>query len=324
MTHSTDLITAYLLDGAGKAQKIGWDEINSWKPKDGILWTHLNYTSKTAAQWLVKDSGVDKINAKSMLVAETRPRTVMTAENLLVFLRGVNLNPGKDPEDMISIRVWLDKNRVITTARHKLLSIEDIERALSLGQGPSTTAEFLTTLNDRLLDHMSDAIETLEEEVDALEEAVLTTESYFLRPKIADARRECTTIRRYLAPQKEALSRLYREESPLLTAVDRARTRESSDRIIRYIEDLDSARERASITQEELTSRLSEQMDHRMYILSVVAVIFLPLTFITGLLGINVGGIPGTNYKWAFLWVCIGMVLILGLTFWWSHRKKWI
>jgi zinc transporter len=122
-----------------------------------------------------------------------------------------------------------------------------------------------------------------------------------LRTRIADIRRETISLRRYLAPQREAMSRLYSERVEWLSDRDRMNLREISDRAMRFIEDLDSARERATVTQEELLSRLSEQMNRRMYVLSIVAAVFLPLGFLTGLLGINVGGIPGAENKNAFL-----------------------
>jgi zinc transporter len=94
--------------------------------------------------------------------------------------------------------------------------------------------------------------------------------------------------------------------------------------LTRYLEDLDAARERAAVTQEELVSRLSEQMDNRMYVLSVVAAIFLPLGFLTGLLGINVGGIPGAEYKAAFAIFCtfLGAIAIIELIIF--RKKKWM
>ena len=75
--------------------------------------------------------------------------------------------------------------------------------------------------------------------------------------------------------------------------------REIAERTSRFVEDIDAAKDRAAITQEELNSRLSEQMNKAMYVLSIVAAIFLPLGLLTGLLGINVGGIPGAENKWA-------------------------
>jgi zinc transporter len=324
MSDQDSLIVAYLLDRKGSGKKIGWEEINAWEPEQGLLWVHMDFTADYTAEWLNEHSGLDKITSKALVLEESRPRSVISPNGLLMFLRGVNLNPGHDPEDMVSIRIWVDQHRIITTRKRHLLSVDDIRLAISEGIGPKTPADFLIKLNDCLINRMSDVVGDIDDQSDELEEEVLTTESHLLRPKIADIRRESIMIRRYLAPQREALNRMYLEETPLLNQTDRIRLREATDRIIRCIEDLDSARERASITQEELTSRLSEQMDKRMYILSLVAVIFLPLSFVTGLLGINVGGIPGVNYKWAFLIVCTILSGFALLLIWLFYKKKWI
>ncbi len=100
--------------------------------------------------------------------------------------------------------------------------------------------------------------------------------------------------------------------------------RETSDRMMRYIEDLDSSRERASVAQEELMSRLSENMEKRMYVLSIVSTVFLPLSFFTGLLGINVGGIPGAENKTAFLIVCLILSGFAAIQFLIFKLKKWV
>ncbi len=318
------LIAAYVLDGKGGGRSIGWDEIKTWTEDQGTLWMHMDYSVKKTWHWLSKSSGLDAMTAKAMVVEDSRPRSVVSEQGVLLFLRGVNLNPGQEPEDMVSIRLWLEKNRVITTRRRLLLSIQDIYTAFDKGLGPKNAAELLTFLNGCLINRMANVIDDISDRVDALESEVATSESHLLRPKIADIRREAILIRRYLAPQREALYRLQIEEIPFLGKTDQLNLREGNDRLIRYIEELDTVRDRASITQEELASRLSEQMDKRMYVLSVVALIFLPLTFLTGLLGINVGGIPGADYKWSFLIVCTGLGVITLLTMWYLHIKKWV
>jgi zinc transporter len=100
--------------------------------------------------------------------------------------------------------------------------------------------------------------------------------------------------------------------------------REIADRTTRYVEDLDSARDRAAVTQDELNSRLSERMNKTMYVLSIVAGIFLPLGLLTGLLGINVGGIPGTQSPFAFLIVCALLVLVAILQAVLFKRMRWL
>ena len=91
---------------------------------------------------------------------------------------------------------------------------------------------------------------------------------------------------------------------------------------MRYIEDLESARDRAAVTQEELSARLAEDMNRNTYLLSIVAALFLPLGFITGLLGINVGGIPGADVKWAFAAVCGMLAVIVALQVWLFRRFR--
>ncbi len=127
-----------------------------------------------------------------------------------------------------------------------------------------------------------------------------------------------------MAPQREAISRLQSEKMSWLTAEDSVRLREVYDHLTRYLEDLDAARERAAVTQEELVSRLSEQTNNRMYVLSIVAAIFLPLGFLTGLLGINVGGIPGAEYKAAFTIFCMFLVAIVIIELIIFKKKKWM
>ena len=131
-------------------------------------------------------------------------------------------------------------------------------------------------------------------------------------------------MRRYIAPQRDVLFRLYSEHPEWISDKLKEHLRELSERTTRFVEDLDSARDRAAITHEELHSRLSEQMNKTMYLLSIVAAIFLPLGLVTGLLGINVGGIPGTENKLAFWIVTFFIILIAFILIGLFRRVKWL
>lgn len=324
MENSDKLIAAYILDGKGGGQKVEWNEIRQWTPQDGLLWVHLNFTAPEAQQWIREESQLEEVIGDVLLAEESRPRVTAFDDGLLVALRGVNLNPGADPEDMVSLRIWTEKNRIITTRRRRLLSVADLCSAIEKGKGPRTPGEFLEDVADRLMSRMGGVIGDLEDKVAELEEAVLLKESHELRPQLAAIRRDAIYLRRYMAPQREAISRLQSEKISWLTDEDRLRLREVYDHLTRYIEDLDAARERAAVTQEELSSRLSEQMDTRMYVLSIVAAIFLPLGFLTGLLGINLGGIPGAEYRAAFAIFCLVLVVVLLAEIVIFKKKKWM
>lgn len=323
-TDNDGLVLAYILDGKGGGKRVGWDEIGTWQPEDGILWMHLNYSFPNVQEWLFDEGGLDAVIGEALTEEDSRPRCTPFHEGLLLGLRGVNLNPGADPEDMVGIRIWIEKDRIITTRRRRVLSIADIQKTIEQGNGPESMGDFLVQLAGRMMDRMRQVIDNLEDSVADLEDQILTAESHQLRSQLADLRRQAISLRRYLSPQREALSRLLTEKMQWLDEKDRIGLREDYDRLARYIEDLDEARDRAAVTQEELVNRLSEQMNTKMYILSVVAAIFLPLGFLTGLLGINVGGIPGAENKLGFTIFVLLLVVVVIFQIWLFKKKKWL
>ena len=136
-------------------------------------------------------------------------------------------------------------------------------------------------------------------------------------------RRQIATVRRYLAPQRDALESLNRLADKLLEKKQIFALREQSDRITRYIEDLDLVRERALVAQEELMNRVAHEQNARTYLFSVVATIFLPITFISGLFGMNTAGLPGLEDDISF-WLVAGLMLVMSAgVIIWLRMKKW-
>lgn len=177
---------------------------------------------------------------------------------------------------------------------------------------------------DRLLSRMGPIIADLDDGIDELEEQIISSTSASQRGELWQLRRQAISLRRYISPQRDAIAKLVTERISWIDTHANQRLREIADRITRYVEDLDSARERAAIVQDELSTRLSEQMNRNMYVLSVIAGIFLPLTLITGLLGINVGGIPGEKWPWAFAVVTAGLIFTGVIEYLLFRRLKWI
>src|SRR3546814_9317673 len=123
---------------------------------------------------------------------------------------------------------------------------------------------------------------------------------------------------RFRSPQRQAVERLAQTDCPWLEPADHIHLREAADRCARMAEELEAVRERAALAHEELTDLRGEQLDRRSLIVSIVALIFLPVTFITGLLGMNVQGIPFAHQPWAFWGVfafCVLIALAVGLSF---------
>jgi len=318
------LICASLFDGKGGGQELDWNGVTAWKPGDGLLWVHLDRTGARARNWIENESAMDPVLIRTILAPDLRPRVLPVGDALFVTLRGINLNPGADPEDMVAVRVWAEPGRIISVRHRRLMAVQDIRDRLSAGNGPCTTGDFLVRLADGLIDRMSGIIGDLEDRVDELEDRVLTGGQADLRGELSDIRRVAITLRRYLAPQRDAMNRLHAEPVAWLTALDHAMLREIADRTTRYVEDLDAARERAAVVQEELAARMADRMNRTMYVLTVLSAILLPPSLLTGLLGINVGGMPGVDHPWAFA-IVAGLILGVGLLEFVLLRKlKWI
>ncbi|GJL66599.1 MAG: zinc transporter ZntB [Nitrospirales bacterium] len=324
MTTEQGLVFACRLNGDGGGQSMTWDDINTWTSAQGALWIHLDRTGAGSRRWLQEESGLSPLIVEALLEEETRPRSMVLDDSVFITLRGVNLNPGADPEDMISIRLYIQPDRIITVRHRPLMTIQDIQASLTANTGPKTPGDLLAVLADRLMERMAPVVSQLDEEIDDLEEQIIGQASYQLRSRLGALRRQTISLRRYISPQREVIGHLHLAPLSWLTSTHRARIREVADHLIRYVEDLDAARDRMGVMQEELTGKLSEQMNKTMYILTVLAGIFLPITFVTGLLGINVGGIPGSEHPGAFMIVCVTLtlsgLLLVGVFRW----LKWL
>lgn len=324
MDNKNGLIHAYVLDNKGGAKELTFDELCSYEKEMGLLWAHFDYTCEDTIDWITNHSKIDDIAIEALLAEETRPRTTILNDSILLALRGVNLNPNSDPEDMVSIRLFINENIIISTKKRDLLSVNDVVDYLKNKKGPKNSAEFLIDLTDRLTMRMQDTINEMEEKTFYLEELSLSSQNAQLRTEISTLRRESISLQRYLNPQKEAISKLYHNKINWLSEYEKIQLREINDQVIRYTEELETVKDKTTLIQEEFSNKLNEQMNLRVYILSVISAIFLPLGFFTGLLGVNIGGIPGVEDKSAFTIFCIALCVIVVVQIIIFKKKKWI
>jgi len=318
------LIFGCLLNGKGGARTIGWPEVEAWTEKDGPLWIHLNEKSPRVQSWLAGRSGLTQITSEILLATESRPRVFHGKRGFVTILRGINTNPGSEPEDMVALRIWSDGKRVITVRGEKLKTPLDIlRRLMNTGNGPQTAPELYERLIARLTERLGLTIEALNEGLDKIEARMETESGAQLRREVSDLRRQLATLRRYIAPQREALGGLIVNPPEWFDDISRLRLRETADRTINYIEEVDSARELAFVLKDEISNQLTESTNKTLYVLAIVSGIFLPFGFLTGLFGINVGGMPGTDSSSAFLIFCGILVGLLIAELAIFKRLKW-
>lgn len=313
MTDQSHIINAYHIKGDGYGRLLQGDDIAKVIRDDALAWVHLDANNPQSRRWLEREiTYLDKIILDALLAEETRPRIMEFDQGALLILRGVNLNENSSPEDMISIRLWIDEHRIISLQKRPLRAVKELKEALEQGKGPKDSGDFISDLTAKLFEKMEPIFSDLDERLDDIEEKIIDEPDVTERAELTLIRKQAIIFRRYIAPQRDVMMYLRASELPWIRPADKRQMQESLDRVTRYTEDLDAIRERSQIVKDELASILSDKMNKNMYVLSVIAAIFLPLGFFTGLMGINIGGMPGVEDDQAF-WIFSGVLVLLVL-----------
>ncbi|MEE8624303.1 MAG: zinc transporter ZntB [Acidiferrobacterales bacterium] len=330
------IICSYLLDRKGRGQEISRAELGTNNFSGRLLWVHLDRAGTEGKLWLDEQSGVDPFVCDGLFesadvsterwISEGRPRCIVFEDGVIINLRGANLNPGAVANDMVVVRLWISPDKIISVRRRHMMAIDDIRESMAEGKGPRGPSEFVIMLTARLLERMGPVLAKFQRLVDDLEQVMITARNIELRSQIVELRRDAIEWRRHIAPQRRALESLMTAQVSWLGENDRTLLLDLIQDITKHVEDLDGVRERAIIIQDEISNQLSEQMNRTMFQLSLIAATFLPLGFLTGLLSMNLAGvpIPGASTPWAFWIVCTLLFVVGGVAVLVFRRLKWM
>ncbi|WP_105167493.1 zinc transporter ZntB [Pseudoalteromonas sp. T1lg23B] len=322
---NSGLVHAVQLDGLGGAIELSdLQDVAQLQAQNKPIWLHFDYSANDTIEWLKAQPFLEEWEWQALTTDETRPRVTQAQYGLLLFLRGVNLNPQQSPEDMVSIRCFVNENLLITFRKRQLMSAQDVLKLLKSKKGPCDIADLLSTLVQRLTARMQDVIYQIDEQLDTFEDCLDNNEGHIDAGVLSTTRRQTIALKRYLKPQKVAISELVDCQLSWLNDTAIHKLDEANNALSRYIEELESAIERAQVIQHSLSNQLSEQLNQRMYVMSVVAALFLPLGFLTGLLGVNIGGIPGTESPYAFAFFVVSLCLLTGGIGYYFKTKHWL
>lgn len=298
-------------DGAGGAKPVESHSADRGRDDTRFHWIQSDWRDDGLRKQLIDDFGVDPVLTEAALQTDTRPSHRRIGEAVLLILRGANLQPGSDAEDLISVRLVVEKARGFTLSRHRMRTTNQIASMLEAGDGPRNAGEFVAAYVDILVDNLTPVVARLSEDLDDVEDEVLDAAKQARDGPLADVRRRIIKLRRYLAPQREAMDALAKASPEWLSNEDRGRIRETGFRLAKIVDDLDAFRERGQLIQEEILFQISQRLSRNTFMLTLVAGIILPLTLLTGLFGMNVGGIPGGKWPWMFWSIAIGCALFL-------------
>ena len=213
---------------------------------------------------------------------------------------------------------------MIAASEINLLDLLGIEQWQQGNYAPVSSADLVARLALRAADRIEPLIEHLGNSLDNVEESLMRGQAKNSRDRLSRLRRNIVNFRRLVWPLRDVLNTLEIEDLPFLTARDRVRLRAAAARTDRLGDELQVLSERAVLVHEQLLDTRAEELNRSMLILASVTVVLMPLTVISGMLGMNLAGIPFADSPYAF-WIVAGGLVMLGIaTYLWLHKRKWL
>lgn len=315
-----DAVFAWIFDGKGGVRTLENGDIID---KDNPCWLHLNYAHSESAEWLATTPLLPNPVRDALSGESTRPRVTRMGDGTLITLRCINGSTDERPDQLVAMRLYIDEQLIISTRQRKVLALDDVVQDLNSGTGPSDIGGWLVDVCDALTDHASEFIEELHDKIIDLEDNLLDQQ---IPPRgfLALLRKQLIVMRRYMSPQRDVYARLASERFPWMNDDHRRRMQDIADRLGRGLDEIDACISRTAIMADEIAQVMQESLARRSYTMSLMAMVFLPSTFLTGLFGVNLGGIPGGDWRLGFSIFCIMLVVLIGGVTWWLHRSKWL
>lgn len=289
----------------------------------GMVWVHLTTTAEHAQGWLRGAASLPDYVVDPLTAQETRPRCDALDDGAFVNLRG-RTEEELDPSDMLaSVRIWAEQGRVISVTRKHLLATDAVEKDVMAGR-VLDPGDIITAFATAITADLDPVVADLGDDLDDCEQQLDAAHAFALRKSVTRVRVEAINYRRFLNPQRAALEKLASMPANWLGTDDRAHLAAAADRAARMAEEVEAIRERASLIHEALTDLRAEQLDQRSLIISIAAMVFLPLTFITGLYGMNVQGLWFAEQPWAFDAIAGLCVVIAVAVTGWFVARHWL
>jgi zinc transporter len=278
-------------------------------------WYHCQRDAKGIKTWLSNQS-IPLSVIDSLLAEDTRPIfEEYDEQNFLMILRGINLNENANPEDMLSVRVLFINGALITTRKIPSKTINVIRTALNDGFGPKTLPDLVIAIIDGLNKNIDNYLNSLENKISQYDSETELSE------ELMQTHKALFKMKRFIKPQQYAIDDLQNSNTSVADSKS-LRLRHSVNTIVRINETLDFYLGEIDLIKGELRQYHAEKMNQNTYLFSVIAAIFLPTSFLTGLAGVNLGGIPGTDSPIAFTLFCLSLCGIFTIEWWLLRRLR--
>jgi len=270
----------------------------------GDAWIDIEVADDDGRRWLASESGLDDEIIGRLIEPGLATYWRRFGNGLHFHVRAVVPGVDTSPNPFVDLGIWLEPGRIITVRHGKMLALDRVAEACSKGEGPSSSWELIVFVLSEGLSRMEQNLHDLTASIDQLEDEVLTGEGDAPIQRVAELQRRLVYARRFRVPLANMVSFISSQSGRDIEGELRDELDGMVHVVAQHQELLGLSIDRASALQGQIRDQLADSMNSATYRFTWVATVFLPLSFLTGLLGINVAGIPGNHDPLAFWLVC--------------------
>jgi zinc transporter len=318
---SSGLICGFRLRAEQSVEPIN-TSAGDWLNCDGPVWLHFNLADSRAQRWIAECPCLPEA-ARGRLLSDDRHVGLHPAgPGLAGALGDVHFEFETDPEQVGLLRVYVDEDRVITGRLHPLKIVDHLRREFLAGATVPTPILVLIRHVEELAELLDAVAVAQGDVVEEIEDRLLKHRGLQDGSELGRVRRLLARLRRQVGAQRQALAHLSHHPPRWCGEQDVERLRRATERIEGVAQDLEATQERSRLVQEEISNCLNEATNRNLYVLSIITAIFLPITLVTGIFGMNVGGLPWLEHPGGFAWVMAVMTLTTLATLGVLHWRK--
>ncbi|MGH8610993.1 MAG: CorA family divalent cation transporter [Gammaproteobacteria bacterium] len=303
------LVYGFLIGPDGRIVELSWSELDTvFAEPQGCTWFHFDAAKRHAREWIQGCERLPLALREFLLDFNQRHRLETVGEAVIGAISDVQYRFDFDPDHIATLRFYVDPGCLISTRLQPLSAPDQLRRAIRERWPFDSTAMLMTNLFRLQTETLVNVNTCVSEELGEVEDQILAHRIEDQRGQLGKIRRLTARLHRHFAPEHRALHALAQRLPPWFNDRDRAVFLDTVEDLGLALHDLDAIQERAKLLQKELAGRVAEEINHSLFRLSVVMTVFLPMTLITGIFGMNVGGLPGLEDQSAFLWVMLTMI----------------
>jgi len=317
------LICGFMLQPRGAALPVQWDAATRASASFAQpVWLHFNLADARACNWIAACEALPLAARELLLDHDAHVRHELLERGLALVIGDLHHDFNDDPEGFGTLRLYIDKNFVVTGRRHPLKAVDQLRLEMTNGLAVATTTDLFGRLIEELAETFQRVVKNISDIVDDAEDQILAGRVHDQGTELGRVRRLLARLRRHINAERHALSYSATRAHHWSGGTDIGEVRQAVERLEGIAQDLELVQERSRLLQEEIAGQLGEATNRNLYLLSILTTVLLPINLITGIFGMNTGGLPWSQDSFGFWRAMFCMLAGVVVALWFLHRRR--